>query len=82
MIEDELLKLRFKCGSREALRCIYEKYLNNLLTLAMALLNDAGEAELLLEHARIAMEHARKTEHGGYSFYQGEMTVQAKHLSS
>jgi RNA polymerase sigma-70 factor (ECF subfamily) len=45
MIEDELLKLRFKCGSREALQCIYEKYLNNLLTLAMALLNDAGEAE-------------------------------------
>ncbi|MHC4693024.1 MAG: RNA polymerase sigma factor [Planctomycetota bacterium] len=45
MIEDELLKLRFKCGSRDALRCIYEKYFNNLLTLAMALLNDAGEAE-------------------------------------
>ena len=45
MIEDELLKLRFKCGSREALRCIYEKYLNNLLTLAMALLNDANAAE-------------------------------------
>ncbi|MHC4112003.1 MAG: RNA polymerase sigma factor [Planctomycetota bacterium] len=45
MIEDELLKLRFKCGSRDALRRIYEKYLNSLLTLAMALLNDAGEAE-------------------------------------
>jgi RNA polymerase sigma-70 factor (ECF subfamily) len=45
MIEDELLKLRFKCGSRDALQRIYEKYLNNLLTLAMALLNDASEAE-------------------------------------
>lgn len=45
MIEDELLKFRFKCGSKEALRCIYEKYLNNLLTLAMALLNDASAAE-------------------------------------
>jgi len=45
MIEDELLKWRFKCGSREALSRIYEKYLNNLLTLAMALLNDAGAAE-------------------------------------
>ena len=45
MIEDELLKLRFKYGSKEALRCIYEKYLNNLLTLAMALLNDASAAE-------------------------------------
>jgi RNA polymerase sigma-70 factor (ECF subfamily) len=37
--------LRFKCGSKEALRRIYEKYLNNLLTLAMALLNDVSEAE-------------------------------------
>ena len=45
MIEDELLKWRFKCGSREALSRIYEKYLNNLLTLAMALLNDAGASE-------------------------------------
>ena len=45
MIEDELLKWKFKCGSREALSRIYEKYLNNLLTLAMALLNDTGAAE-------------------------------------
>ncbi len=45
MIEDELLKWNFKCGSRDALRRIYEKYLNRLLTLAMALLNDAGAAE-------------------------------------
>jgi len=45
MIEDELLKWKFKCGSKEALSRIYEKYLNNLLTLAMALLNDAGAAE-------------------------------------
>jgi RNA polymerase sigma-70 factor (ECF subfamily) len=45
MIEDELLKWKFKCGSRDALRCIYEKYLNRLLTLAMALLNDTGAAE-------------------------------------
>jgi len=45
MIEDELLKRRFKRGSRDALRRIYEKYLNHLLTLAMGLLNDAGGAE-------------------------------------
>ena len=45
MIEDELLKWRFKRGSQEALRRIYEKYLNYLLTLAMALLNNASEAE-------------------------------------
>ena len=45
MIEDELLKWKFKHGSKDALRRIYEKYLNHLLTLAMALLNDAGRAE-------------------------------------
>jgi RNA polymerase sigma-70 factor (ECF subfamily) len=45
MIEDELLKWGFKHGSQDALQRIYEKYLNYLLTLAMALLNDAGTAE-------------------------------------
>jgi RNA polymerase sigma factor (sigma-70 family) len=45
MIKDELLKWRFKHGSKDALQRIYEKYLNHLLTLAMALLNDAGRAE-------------------------------------
>ena len=45
MIEEELLKWKFKCGNKDALRRIYEKYLNNLVTLAMALLNDAGAAE-------------------------------------
>ena len=45
MIEDELLKWKFKYGSKDALRRIYEKYLNRLITLAMALLDDAGAAE-------------------------------------
>ena len=45
MIEDELLKWRFKCGSREALCRIYEKYEDYLLTLAMALLNEVNVAE-------------------------------------
>lgn len=45
MIEDELLKLRFKAGSIDALQRIYEKYRDYLLTLAMALLNDAATAE-------------------------------------
>ena len=45
MVEDELLKWRLKCGSREALRRVYEKYLDYLLTLAMALLNDVNRAE-------------------------------------
>ena len=45
MIEDELLKWRFKCGSRDALCRIYEKYEDYLLTVAMALLNDVNVAE-------------------------------------
>lgn len=45
MIEDELLKLRFKRGSKETLQRIYQKYLDYLLTLAMALLHNASEAE-------------------------------------
>jgi RNA polymerase sigma-70 factor (ECF subfamily) len=48
MIEDELLKWRFKCGSRDALCRIYEKYQDYLLTLAMALLNDVNTAEDVL----------------------------------
>ena len=45
MLEDKLLMWRFKCGSREALRRIYDKYLDYLLTLAIALLNDINSAE-------------------------------------
>jgi RNA polymerase sigma-70 factor (ECF subfamily) len=44
-IEDELLKWRFKRGSREALARIYEKYVHLLLSVAMGLLNDPHEAQ-------------------------------------
>jgi len=45
MIEDEMLKWRFRRGSREALSHIYEKYVHLLLSIAMGLLNDPHEAE-------------------------------------
>ena len=45
MLEDEKLKWQFKCGSPQALTRIYEKYVDTMLTLAMGLLNDAAEAE-------------------------------------
>lgn len=45
MFEDELLKWKFKQGSTEALSCIYRKYLDDLLTLAVGLLDDPSEAE-------------------------------------
>jgi len=54
MIEDELLKWKFKRGSQDALRRIYEKYLDYLLTLAMALSNDAGTAQDLVHDAFVS----------------------------
>ena len=45
MIEDVLLKWRFKQGNTRALGRIYEKYVNFLLTMAMGLLNDRASAE-------------------------------------
>src|SRR5512136_2531841 len=45
MIEDELLKWRFRRGSQEALARIYEKYVHLLLSIALGLLNDPHEAE-------------------------------------
>ena len=45
MIEDEVLKWRFRQGSKEALCRIYEKYLDYLLTLAVGLSNDFNTAQ-------------------------------------
>ena len=61
MIEDELLKWRFKCGSKEALSRIYEKYLNNLLTLAMALLNDTGAAEDIVHDVFVSFANSAES---------------------
>lgn len=45
MLEDKLLVWRFNRGSKDALRHIYEKYKNDLVTLAAALLTDVSSAE-------------------------------------
>jgi RNA polymerase sigma-70 factor (ECF subfamily) len=45
MLEDKLLAWRLKKGSRAALRRIYEKYYDYLLTVATALLHDVTAAE-------------------------------------
>jgi RNA polymerase sigma-70 factor (ECF subfamily) len=44
-MKDKLLVLRCKRGSKDALGRIYEKYKNDLLVLAIALLNDTSAAE-------------------------------------
>jgi RNA polymerase sigma-70 factor (ECF subfamily) len=45
MLQDKLLILKFNRGRKEALRYIYEKYKDDLVTLAAALLTDASSAE-------------------------------------
>lgn len=45
MVEDKLLIWKFKRGSQEALRRLYEKYKNDLLKLAVALVNDTNAAD-------------------------------------
>ena len=45
MLEDKILVWQFRKGSRAALRRIYEKYYDYLLTVATALLHDVNAAE-------------------------------------
>jgi RNA polymerase sigma-70 factor (ECF subfamily) len=61
MIEDELLKLRFKLGREDALRRIYEKYLNYLLSVAMAFLNDAQASEDVVHDVFVALAESTNT---------------------
>ncbi len=61
MIEDELLKLRFKLGSEDALRRIYEKYLNYLLSVAMAFLNDAQASEDVVHDVFVTLAQSART---------------------
>lgn len=57
-MEDKLLVLRCKRGSKEALGRIYEKYKKDLLVLAMALLNDASAAEDVVHDVFLAFAQA------------------------
>lgn len=45
MLQDKLLIWKFNRGGKEALRYIYEKYKDNLVTLAAALLTDVSSAD-------------------------------------
>jgi len=61
MLEDEWLKLKFKAGSRDALRQIYEKYRDRLLTLAMALLAEQGDYATALDRCLTLRKMALQT---------------------
>jgi len=49
MLDDKLLVWKFNRGSINALTRIYEKYRDDLLRLAAALLNDIGDAEDIVQ---------------------------------
>ena len=55
MIEDKLLIWRFKHGSADALARIYEKYRDDLLRLAIALLNDRAAAEDIVHDCFVSL---------------------------
>ncbi len=48
MLEDKMLIFRLKRGDEQALRQIYEKYKDTLLTVAASMLRDTSEAEDVL----------------------------------
>ncbi len=58
MLEDRLLVWRFKSGSTDAFRRIYEKYENDLLTLAVNLLGDWSAAEDVVQDVFISFVQA------------------------
>lgn len=77
MLEDELLKLRFKAGSTDALQRIYEKYRDYLLTLAMALVNDTATAEDVVHNVFVAFAQSgsRFRIHGSLRAYLATCVV-------
>jgi RNA polymerase sigma-70 factor (ECF subfamily) len=55
MLEDRLLLWKFKHGSRDAFRAIYEKYVGDMLTLAGNLLDDKVGAEDIVQDVFIKL---------------------------
>jgi RNA polymerase sigma-70 factor (ECF subfamily) len=61
MLEDKRLILKFNHGNREALRSIYEKYKDDLVTLSAALLTDVSSAEDVVHDVFVSfIESSRK----------------------
>ena len=63
MLEDRLLIWKFKGGSRDAFRQIYEKYKSFLLTLAANLLGDTGAAEDVVQDVFISFVQSAEKFH-------------------
>ena len=58
MLEDNLLVWRLRHGDKEAFRQIYEKYKDELLTIATSLLNETDEAEDALHEVFVFFANA------------------------
>ncbi|MGD0572324.1 MAG: RNA polymerase sigma factor [Sedimentisphaerales bacterium] len=71
MIEDEILKWRFRQGSSEALCRIYEKYLDYLLTLAVGFASDYNTAQDIVHDVfvRFAASWQGFSQHGNLKSY-------------
>ena len=61
MLEDRVLIWKFKCGSGDALRRIYQKYKKDLLRLATILLNDTSDAEDIVHDVFVSFAQSAET---------------------
>ena len=77
MIEDKLLIWKLKRGNQDALRCIYDKYRDDLLRIAAGLLTDKSDAEDVVHEVFLAFIHniARFTLKGSLKGYLATCTV-------
>ncbi len=61
MLEDKLLIWKFNRGHRDCLRIIYEKYKDDLVTLAAALLTNVGAAEDVVHDVFVSFIESAET---------------------
>ena len=60
MMEDRILLWKFKRGSREALRRVYEKYRTDLLKLAISLVTDVNTAEDVVQDVFVSFAQSAR----------------------
>ena len=61
MWQDQMLLWRMRRGSREALRAIYDKYADYLLTVAMNLTGDVAAAEDAVQDVFVRLTESGRT---------------------
>jgi len=61
MLEDRVLIWKFKCGSGDALRRIYQKHKKDLLRLATIILNNVSDAEDIVHDVFVSFAQSAET---------------------